>query len=105
MPFPLSAARSESSLPHKSNQTLFVTCAEYNKGRPSHEMLTYKPLTNSAVQEEFNHLGRLPSLPWAQGLWGQLETRMFDRLGQGEVENVSEDTCQLIHACFEYTSW
>uniref|UniRef100_A0A4W5Q993 P-type ATPase C-terminal domain-containing protein n=1 Tax=Hucho hucho TaxID=62062 RepID=A0A4W5Q993_9TELE len=31
---------------YKSNQTLFVTCAEYNR-----EMLTYKPLTNSAVQE------------------------------------------------------
>jgi hypothetical protein len=36
----------------KSNQTLFVTCAEYNKCRLYSEMLTYKPLTNSAVQEE-----------------------------------------------------
>jgi hypothetical protein len=27
----------------KSNQTLFVTCAEYNKCRPNSEMLTYKP--------------------------------------------------------------
>ena len=29
----------------KSNQMLFVTCAEYNLS----EMLTYKPLTNNAV--------------------------------------------------------
>ena len=27
------------------------------------------------------------------------------RLGQGEVENVSEDTCQLVNGCSEYTSW
>ena len=27
------------------------------------------------------------------------------RLGQGEVENVSEDTCQLVSACSQYTSW
>ena len=33
----------------KSN---FVTCAKYNKCRLYHEMLTYKPLTNSVVQEE-----------------------------------------------------
>ena len=49
-----------------------------------------------------NHLVRLPSLPWAQGLWlrflghkdygGLLETCRHYRLGQGEVENVSEDT-------------
>ena len=37
-----------------SNQTLFATCAEYNKCRLYHEMLTFKPLTNSAVQEEEN---------------------------------------------------
>jgi hypothetical protein len=35
----------------KSNQTLFVTCAKY-KYRLYREMLTYKPLTNRAVQEE-----------------------------------------------------
>ena len=35
----------------KSNQT-FVTSAEYNKYRPYREMLTYKHLTNSAVQEK-----------------------------------------------------
>ena len=34
-----------------SKQTLFVTCAEYNMSRYYCEMLTYKPLTNSAVQE------------------------------------------------------
>ena len=28
----------------KSNQMLFVTCAEYNRCRPNREMLTYKPL-------------------------------------------------------------
>ena len=33
-------------------QTLFVTCAEYNKCRPYREMLTHKPLTNRVVQEE-----------------------------------------------------
>ena len=37
-----------------------------------------------------NHLGRLPSLPWAQGL---LEKSRYYRLGQEEVENVSENTC------------
>ena len=36
----------------KSNQTLFATCTEYNKYRPYREILTYKPLTNSSVQEE-----------------------------------------------------
>ena len=36
----------------KSNQILFVTCAEYNRcSRPYREILTYKPLTNNAVQE------------------------------------------------------
>ena len=35
----------------KSNQILFVTCAEYNRCRPYRETLTYKPLTNNAVQE------------------------------------------------------
>ena len=25
------------------------------------------------------------------------------RLGQGEFENVSEDTCQLVRACLEHT--
>jgi hypothetical protein len=25
------------------------------------------------------------------------------RLSEGEVKNVSEDTCQLVRACFEYT--
>jgi hypothetical protein len=35
----------------KSNQTLFVTCDEYNRCRPYSEMLTYKHLTNNAVQE------------------------------------------------------
>uniref|UniRef100_A0A8K9V829 Diazepam binding inhibitor (GABA receptor modulator, acyl-CoA binding protein) n=1 Tax=Oncorhynchus mykiss TaxID=8022 RepID=A0A8K9V829_ONCMY len=39
---------------HCSNQTLFDTCAEYNKCRLYRETLTYKPLTNSAVQEEEN---------------------------------------------------
>ena len=38
----------------KANQNVFVTCAEYNKCRLYCEMLTYKPLTNSAVQEEEN---------------------------------------------------
>ncbi|CDQ78334.1 unnamed protein product [Oncorhynchus mykiss] len=37
--------------PSKSNQMLFVTCVEYNRCRPYREMLTYKPLTNNAVQE------------------------------------------------------
>jgi hypothetical protein len=37
------------SLP--SNQMLFVTCTEYNRCRAYREMLTYKPLTNNAVQE------------------------------------------------------
>ena len=32
----------------KSNQIVLVTCAEYNL---TCEMLTYKPLTNNAVQE------------------------------------------------------
>jgi hypothetical protein len=35
----------------KSNQILVVTCAEYNKYRFDNEMLTYKHLTNNAVQE------------------------------------------------------
>ena len=35
----------------QSNQDVFVTCAKY-KCRAYCEMLTYKPLTNSAVQEE-----------------------------------------------------
>jgi hypothetical protein len=30
---------------------LSVTCAEYNRCRAYREMLTYKPLTNNAVQE------------------------------------------------------
>ena len=38
----------------KSNQTLFTTSSEYNKCRLYCEMLTYKPLTNSEVQEEEN---------------------------------------------------
>ena len=33
------------------------------------------------------------------------ETCRYYRLGQGEVENVSEDTCQLISTCVEYASW
>jgi hypothetical protein len=33
----------------KSNQILFVTCAEYSRCRPYSEMLTYKPFTNNAV--------------------------------------------------------
>ena len=33
----------------KSNQFSFVTCAEYNRFEPYSEMLTYKPLTTSAV--------------------------------------------------------
>ena len=36
---------------------------------------------------------------------GLLETCCYSRLGQGQVENVSEDTCQLVSACSEYTSW
>ena len=27
------------------------------------------------------------------------------RLRQGEVENISENTCQLVSTCSEYTSW
>uniref|UniRef100_A0A4W5KLT8 Uncharacterized protein n=1 Tax=Hucho hucho TaxID=62062 RepID=A0A4W5KLT8_9TELE len=38
----------------KSSQTLFATCAEYNKCRLYREMLTDKPLTNSSVQEDEN---------------------------------------------------
>ena len=34
-----------------SNQTLFVTCVEYNKCRLYREMLTCQPLPNSAVQD------------------------------------------------------
>jgi hypothetical protein len=34
-----------------------------------------------------------------------LETCRFYRLGQGEVENVSEDNCHLVRACSEYTPW
>ena len=30
-------------------QILLVTCAEYNRFRPYSEMLTYEPLTDSAV--------------------------------------------------------
>ena len=36
---------------------------------------------------------------------GLLETCRYYRLGQGQVENVSEDTCQLVCECSEYTSW
>jgi hypothetical protein len=36
---------------------------------------------------------------------GLLETCRYFRLGQELVENVIEDTCQLISACSEYTSW
>ena len=35
----------------KSNHILLVTCAEYNRCRPYSEMLTYEPLTDSAVLE------------------------------------------------------
>ena len=41
---------------HKGCQTnlnqikCYVTCAEYNRCKPYREMLTYKPLTNNAVQ-------------------------------------------------------
>jgi CRISPR/Cas system CSM-associated protein Csm3 (group 7 of RAMP superfamily) len=45
---------SEHQINHTSNQiTFFSTCAEH-KCRLYREMLTYKPLTNSAVQEEEN---------------------------------------------------
>uniref|UniRef100_A0A4W5MTU9 HERV-H LTR-associating 2b, tandem duplicate 1 n=1 Tax=Hucho hucho TaxID=62062 RepID=A0A4W5MTU9_9TELE len=37
---------------NKSNQIVFVTCAEYNRCRPYSEMLTHKPLTNNAVKKE-----------------------------------------------------
>ena len=33
---------------------------------------------------------------------GLLETRRYYRLGQGEVQNVSEDTCQLVSTFSEY---
>ena len=36
---------------------------------------------------------------------GLLKTCWYYRLGQGEVENVSEDACQLVSACSQYTSW
>ena len=36
---------------------------------------------------------------------GLLETCCYYRLREGEVENVSEDTCQLVSTCAEYMSW
>ena len=33
----------------------------------------------------------------------QLKTCWYYRLGQGEIENVSEDSCQLVSACSQYT--
>ncbi len=38
-------------------------------------------------------------------LMGISTTCWYYRLGQGEAENVSENTCQLVSACPEYTSW
>jgi hypothetical protein len=35
---------------------------------------------------------------------GMLETCLYYRLRLGEVENVSEDNCQLVSACSEYMS-
>jgi hypothetical protein len=37
----------------RSNQMLLVTCADYNRCWPYSEMLTYEPLTNSAVSKKY----------------------------------------------------
>ena len=52
-----------------------------------------------------NHLGRFTFTFLDTGTVGLLETCMYYILSQGEVENVSEDTCQLVRACSEYPSW
>ena len=62
------------------------------------------------VTSELRSSGALPSKDLSIFLGhgdygGLLETSRYYRLVQGEVENVSEDTCQLFCACFEYTSW
>ena len=36
---------------------------------------------------------------------GLLETCVYYRLGQGEVENVSEHTCQLVSTFSKYVDW
>jgi hypothetical protein len=36
---------------------------------------------------------------------GLLKTCWYYKHRQGEFENVSEDTCQLVSACLQYTSW
>jgi hypothetical protein len=43
-------------------------------------------------------------VPGDRDYGGLLETCRYYKLGQGEVENDSEDTCQLVSACSEYTS-
>jgi hypothetical protein len=45
-----------------------------------------------------------PSFLGHKDYGGLLETCRYYRLDQGEVENIREDTCQLVCACFEYTS-
>ena len=42
---------------------------------------------------------------YAGYLGGLLKTFWYYRLGQGEVENVSEDTWHLVSACSQDTSW
>jgi hypothetical protein len=50
-------------------------------------------------------VGAVCELEWIYGIREDavdvLETCRSYRLSQGEVENVGEDTCQLVSTCFE----
>ena len=70
-----------------SIQTLFVTCAEYNKCQPYRDMLIYKPLTISVVQEELRKY-----LPNKLKLKNKLKSNTITRLYTEGTESVCAGT-------------
>ena len=58
----------------------------------------YRCLCVGAIVIQKSYLGVLGHKDYG----GLLETCRHYRLAQGEVENVSENTCQLVNACSEY---
>jgi hypothetical protein len=79
----------------------FMATDVSSTGRQSFRLVTLVFLGTGTMVVCLKHVGIVGPRDYG----GLLETCCYYRLRQGEVENVSEDTCQLVSACSEYTSW
>ena len=75
-----------------------IICVDVSHDQPFKALHGYRRECYGSVVIKAGYLSVLGHRDYG----GLLETCCYYRLSQGQVENVSEDSCQLVSACLEY---